>query len=104
MREEIRPFLAYRRDGDQFECALWSLSDGPQALALFLTQDTAQAYLQAAQLSTDWQVFCPGPADLLQILRECTENGIEFAVLDPTEEQAKRIFDLRQVVQTMDAS
>jgi hypothetical protein len=99
--EEIFPHLVYRVSGEQMECALWTLDEGHKALALFLTQESAKAYIEAIDLESDWQTICPGRTDLLEILRQSTSSGIDLAVLDPDAKQAKRIFDLREVVKAM---
>lgn len=99
--EEIFPYLVYRVSGEQMECAVWTLDEGHKALALFLTQESAKAYIEATDLDSDWKTFCPGRTDLLEILRQSTSAGIDLAVLDPDAKEAKRIFDLREVVKTM---
>jgi hypothetical protein len=99
--EEIFPYLVYRRLGDQMECALWTLDEGHKALAIFLTEESAETYIKATDLDSDWKTFCPGRTDLLDILRQSTSVGIDLAVLDPNAKEAKRIFDLCEVVKTM---
>ena len=99
--EEIIPYLVYRSLGEEMECALWTLDEGHTALALFLSEETAKAYIEAIGLDSEWKSFCPGRTDLIEILRQSTSLGIDMAVLDPNANQAKRIFDLREVVKTM---
>ena len=83
------------------ECALWTLDEGHKALAIFLTEESAETYIKATDLDSDWKTFCPGRPDLLEILRQSTSVGIDLAVLDPNAKEAKRIFDLCEVVKTM---
>ena len=71
------------------------------AAAGFPVVYSAEAYIEATDLSSDWKSFCPGRSDLLEVLRQSTSAGIDLAVLDPDAKEAKRIFDLREVVQTM---
>ena len=99
--EDIIPYLVYRILGEEMECASWRLDEGPTALALFLSEDTAKAYIEAIGLDSEWKSFCPSRTDLIEILRQSTSSGIDLAVLDPDANQAKRIFDLREVVKTM---
>ena len=101
LSEEIFPYLVYRRLEDQMECALWTLDEGHKALALFLSEETAKAYIEATDSDSEWKLFCPGRTDLKEILKQSTSAGIDMAVLDPDANQAKRIFDLREVVKTM---
>jgi hypothetical protein len=100
--DEIEPFVVYRIVGDQVECALWQFKDGQKALALFLSGDAATSYRASAQLDAEWKIFCPAKEALLQLLRGCHDAGIGYAVLDPDLEKAKRIFDIRQILNAAD--
>ena len=98
MSDEIQPYVVYRIDGDQMECALWQFKDGQKALALFLSGDAATTYRGAANLGEEWKIFCPAKDALLQMLKGCREAGIGYAVLDPDLEKAKRIFNIRDIL------
>ena len=100
--EEIQPYVVYRIDGEQMECAFWQFQDGQKALALFLSEDTALRYRETANLGADWKVFCPAKEVLLQLLKSCFEGGIGYAVLDPDRERAKRIFNLKEILQAVE--
>ncbi|HEX4148906.1 MAG TPA: hypothetical protein VHY20_07960 [Pirellulales bacterium] len=96
--DEIRPYLVYRNSGRQVECALWALDTGGKALALFLTADAADRYLDTAGLRPAWKSFRPGKAELLKILEHCLQVGVAYAVLEPDNDEARRLFDLGQVL------
>jgi len=96
--DEIQPYVVYRIDGDQMECALWQFKDGQKALALFLSGDAATTYRASAKLGEDWKIFCPAKEALMQLLKGCHEGGIGHAVLDPDLEKAKRIFSIREIL------
>lgn len=96
--EEIQPFLVCRAVAGQLECALWTLESGQRALTLFLSEESATAYLAAAQLAEPWRAFRPGREALVTILKECHATGVSYAVLDPDAASAKRLFDLKQVI------
>jgi len=96
--DEILPYVVYRIDGHQMECALWQFKDGQKAIALFLSGDAATAVKESANLGAGWQIFCPSREVLLEVFRYCAQDGIEFAVLDPDLEKAKRVFDIRQIL------
>jgi hypothetical protein len=96
--DEIQPYIVYRIDGDQMECALWQFKDGQKALALFLSGDAATSYRASAILGEDWKIFRPAKEALLQMLKGCHEAGIAYAVLDPDLEKAKRIFYIQEVL------
>ena len=100
LSEELIPYLVYRLCGEQMECAVWTLNEGHKALALFLSQESAEAFVKATDLGSDWKVLCPARADLLEILKQSTSAGIFLAALDPDDKEAKRLFDLREVVKT----
>jgi hypothetical protein len=99
--DEIQPYVVYRIDGAQIECALWQFKDGQKALALFLSGDTATTYRQAIDPAGEWKIFRPDRDALLQMLKACQEGGIAFAVLDPDLEKAKRIFDIAAILKTV---
>ncbi len=99
--DEIFPYLVYRIAGEQMECAVWTLDEGHKALALFLSEESAKAYIESTELDSAWKTFCPGRTDLQEIFRQSTAVGIDLAVLDPDAKEAKRIFDLREVVKSM---
>jgi hypothetical protein len=96
--DEIQPYVVYRIDGGQMECALWQFRDGQKALALFLSGDAATSYRECANLGPDWKIFCPARDALLQLLKGCIQAGIVHAVLDPGLESAKRVFDIRAIL------
>jgi hypothetical protein len=99
--DEIDPYLIYRVVGAEVECAIWQLKEGPTALALFLSGDSATAYQQAAGLGAEWKVFRPARGALLQLVGAAVQSGILYAVLDPDREKAKRVFDLQAILGTV---
>jgi len=96
--DEIQPYLIYRVIGNKLECALWELDTGEKSLALFLTPEAAAQYLSAAKLTDEWKAHRPSKPYLLQILEHSLRAGIRYAVLDPDDEEARRLFDLDMVV------
>jgi hypothetical protein len=96
--EEILPFIIYRLSNGELECALWQLQEGQKALAVFLTADNAAAYHQANRLGTEWKIFRPQRMALLEVLRACSQADIGLAVLDPDLKQAKRVFDIKEIL------
>jgi hypothetical protein len=96
--DEIQPYVVYRVDGDQMECALWQFKGGPKALALFLSGDAATSYRESASLGAEWKIFCPAKEALLQMLKGCHDAGIGYAVLDPDLEKAKRVFNIPEIL------
>ena len=101
MTDELDPYLIYRVDGTQVECAVWRLQEGQTALALFLSADSAAAYHTAAGLGDEWKVFRPARAALLHLVNAAVQGGIPYAVLDPDLEKAKRVFDLQAIVASL---
>jgi len=98
-QDEFDPYLVYRVSGQSVECALWTLAEGERALAIFLTRASAEEFIRAGELGPAWQIHQPAKNDLYQIFRRCSEGGIRYAVLDPDNQQARRLFDLEQVLQ-----
>jgi hypothetical protein len=96
--DEIQPYLIYRVIGDKFECALWELDNGEKSLALFLTPEAAVQYQTLAGLAAEWKTLRPSKPNLLQILEHSLRAGIRYAVLDPDNAEARRLFDLDMVV------
>jgi hypothetical protein len=97
MSDEIEPFLLYRFQEGQFACALWQLEQGEQAVALFLSGESARAYREAAGLA-GWSVLRPPRQGLQEVLTACQRAGVRYAVLDPDLRAAKKIFDLDAVL------
>src|ERR1022692_1181195 len=58
MSDEIQPYVVYRIEDDQMECALWRFKDGQKALALFLSGDAATSFQESANLGAEWKIFC----------------------------------------------
>lgn len=98
VNDEIQPYVVYRIEGEQMECALWQFKEGQKALALFLSGDAATTYRATANLGDEWKIFCPAKEALLQILKACHEGNVGYAVLDPDLEKAKRIFNIRDIL------
>jgi hypothetical protein len=96
---EIEPYLVYRFVGESVELAMWRMSEGDRALAVFQTPEAAHAYRSAVPLGDDWMVFHPKRETLLQLLRATYDAGVKYAVLDPDRETAKTVFDLSAVLQ-----
>lgn len=101
MSDEIKPFVVYRIDGSQMECALWQLANGQKALAIFTSGDAATSYKGSANLGAEWKIFSPPRDSLLQMLKGCHEAGIGYAVLDPDLAKAKRIFNIHEILQSL---
>ena len=99
MSEEIEPYVVYRIDGDQMECALWQTEDGRKALALFLSGDAATSYKEISNLGAEWKIFRPAKKVLLQLLNSGYQSGVAYAVLDPGLWAAKRIFSIQEILQ-----
>ena len=97
--DEINPYILYRLDGSQVECALWQLQEGPRALAFFLSYDSAAAYHTSSGLASDWKVFRPARSALLELLRTAHASGVRHAVLDPDATKALRVFDIGEILQ-----
>jgi hypothetical protein len=96
--EEIQPYIIYRLTEGQLECALWQISGGPKALALFLSGDAAAVYRQSGQLDDKWHIFRPERPALLELLKACFQAEIRYAVLDPDPQKAKRVFSIEEIL------
>lgn len=102
LRDEIEPFIVFRLAGGDAECATWQIDSGAKALALFLSQESATAYCRKAALGAEWRVFRPNRAAMLELLRTCRNAGIVLAVLDPDTQKARRVFDINEILTTID--
>ena len=104
MADEIEPYVVYRTDGDQVECAVWRLQEGQRAIALFLSIETEASYQRSAALGEEWKIVRPAKQRLLELFKECYRAGILFAVIDPDLTHAKRIFDLKTILAQSDGA
>jgi len=101
--DEFEPYVLCRTESTRLSCALWTLPDGKQSLALFLTQDAALTYRNGLGFGAEWNVVHPSQRELLEILRASYQSGIRHAVLDPDPQSASRLFDLEHVLREMGA-
>lgn len=97
--DEVEPYVAYRLDGDKMDFALRPLTEGRQALALFLTPEAARDFLESVGSGPQWRIVQPVKRDLMKILEECWEVGILHAVLDTNQPDKPILFDLFEVLQ-----
>jgi len=96
---DLEPFLLYIEAERQAEFAVWRLASGESALAMFLDRDEAQRYRSEANLGEAWNVYQPAPDMLRSILEACQAHGIEYAVLNPDQNQARRIWRVKDVLE-----
>lgn len=99
--DELSPYLLVRVNAGRAEFARWRVKDGPDALALFLSSDTATTYAGKMLSGSGWQVVRPPRASVLEVLRACYAAGVTLAVLDPDGEQAKRVFPIGEILQAV---
>lgn|SRR5262245_22447203 len=102
--DELSPYLLVRVRNGRAEFARWRVSEGHDALALFLDADGASAYAKAALDGPGWQVVRPPRASVLEVLRACHSVGVTLAVLDPDSQQAKRAFPIGEILQATGAA
>ena len=100
LRDELHPYLVLNISGGQADCATWQITDGGKAIALFLSAETAGKY--ADRLGAPWRAMRPPRAGLLELIRLARSTGIQFAVLDPDDAKASRVFDLNQILAVVD--
>lgn len=93
--QEIDPWIV-TIDGNQL--ALWQLTDPPvPALAFFTDRTKAEQY--AGRLTgSATEVLQPTRRELLGVMIKCYQQQIQYAVLDPDTQVARRIFKLRDVL------
>ncbi|HKA07595.1 MAG TPA: hypothetical protein VKD71_10080 [Gemmataceae bacterium] len=97
--DELSPYLLVRVRNGSAEFACWRVKEGHDALALFLNADGATDYAKAALDGPGWQVVRPSRASVLEVLRACHAAGVTLAVLDPDDQQAKRVFPISEILQ-----
>jgi hypothetical protein len=99
MSTEIEPYFVYRFVDKTVEFAMWRLTTGERALAVFQTAEAAHAYRRTAALDDKWLVLHPTRVALLELLRATHQAGVKYAVLDPDGEKARSIIDLSAVLE-----
>jgi hypothetical protein len=77
--------------------AVWQLEQGPVCLALFSTTASANEYA-ARCLSQPSQIQELEPQAFSELLVSCWRADVHWAVLDPQNGFAKKLFDLRLVL------
>ena len=91
--EHLTPWLIIGAEGP----TCWRLKDERIALALFSRYEKAEAYRSMSEL-LNVECVQPPPADVVRIFVACLAADITVGVLDPDQESAKRVFDLRTVL------
>ena len=109
---ELDPWLAVQSHSanEIGDIALWRIaaengdeetSQGGQfqheALALFSSREHASRYADQ-QLNRQYRLCQPDRVQLLRILIDSFQQGIEYAVLDPSNDAARQLFSLREVL------
>jgi hypothetical protein len=100
--EDSPTYLVCRTVDSQVEFALWRLAEGAKALALFLTPASAADFIGRAKLDPSWQSLQTSREQLIEILRTAEQSGITYVALDPDEAQAKRLFDVGQILRNVE--
>ena len=98
---ELQPYIMIRIADGVAECATWQVHDGGRALALFLTEESAQRYRQAAQLSDEWQIVRPPRRGLWELLQTSHSHGVGWAAVDPDASQAVRVVSISEILLVM---
>ena len=93
-----QPFVIYRIVERQVELAMWTLSDGRRALVLFSGEESAQRYFTEAKFADDWKIFQPEQKMALDMMRAYAEAGAQLAVIDPSNGQAKEMYDIQEIL------
>jgi|SoiMethySBSTD1v2_1073268.scaffolds.fasta_scaffold95197_4 hypothetical protein len=101
--DELSPYLLVRVQNGRAEFARWRVSEGHDALALFLSADGATTYAKSTLSGSGWQVVRPPRASVLEVLRACHAAGVTLAVLDPDGQQAKRVFPIGEILLAVDS-
>lgn len=101
---ELEPFLLVDVEAGG-RCATWRLAENDaEALAIFHESGTAEAYRSAIADGACWHTIQPDRSQLAQILKAAIEAGVDYAVLDPDQSSAKRIFQLDAMRRELEAA
>lgn len=104
MNDEIQPYLIFRIQGVHSEFALWQMKDGQRGICMFLSKESADIYRADFHQAAEWKTIQPDRGTLLEILKASIESGIRWAVLDPDQQKAKRIFDIDAIISSVIAN
>ncbi|MCX7701194.1 MAG: hypothetical protein N2039_09980 [Gemmataceae bacterium] len=99
---ELRPYILIRVADGVAECAMWQVQDGGQALAVFVSEESARRYRHEAQLSEDWRIVQPPQRGLLELLRTSQVAGITMAAVDPNGSRAVRVVSIEEILRAVD--
>jgi hypothetical protein len=110
---DLRPWLLVNlTSGSQAEVSLWSIEQVGMSLAIFSSLERAEQY-RAAVLSERlgsgsvdspkvvWQAIQPTEIELGQIMVAHYRAGVKWLVLDPSEQSAKRVFSMSEVLKAL---
>ena len=106
---DLRPWLLMRHESNTLaEVSLWSIDQVGMAMAIFSTVERAEQYrLQifdgstcesSEQRSSEWKVLQPTEIELGKCLVAHFQAGVKWLVLDPSKQDAKRLFAMADVL------
>ena len=97
---ELEPWMIVLGEAPNTSIALWQIHPSKdQALALFSSQNKAQDYA-LSNCNSGAQIVRFDHASLLQIMIDSYKNGIQYAALDPTQQETRQVFRLADVLQS----
>jgi aminoglycoside phosphotransferase len=111
---DLQPWIVVRTLANtEVEASLWSIDQVGMALAVFSTAERAQQYgnqilnlnpqstANSAAPTSSWRWLQPSKIELGQVLVAHYRAGLKWIVLDPTENNARRLFSIREVLKSL---
>jgi hypothetical protein len=110
---DLQPWLLVRTvSGSQIEVSLWSIDQVGMSMAIFSSLERAEQYRSGVlsdrsdDASSDredkaWKSIQPTELELGQIMVAHYRAGVKWLVLDPSEQSAKRVFSMPEVLKAL---
>jgi|GEM_PF-2250444 len=111
---DLQPWIVVRTLANtEVEASLWSIDQVGMALAVFSTAERARQYgnqilnptppstANSATPDSPWRWLQPSKIELGQVLVAHYRAGLHWIVLDPTENNARRLFSIREVLKSL---
>lgn len=107
---DLRPWILVRHiSGTQAEVSLWSIDQIGMAFAIFSSAERADRYHDQVLLPSKqdeqtkrsdfmWRIVQPSEIELGKWMVAHYQAGVKWLVLDPSQQDAKRIFSMAEVL------
>ncbi len=95
---ELEPWLIVLGTAPETTLAIWRIeASGDDSIALFSDRDRAETYARS-HCAAEHELILLDTPSLVRVMADCFRQGIRYATLNPTDNSARQVFVLRDVL------